>query len=104
MTNTLGATYYVPNTGVFLRGGLGYGFGYDGNTQAGFAGIAAAGYEWALRNRLGLASRIEYTYQSLGPGAIGENTPVIIPPGYVSVAAGQSVNMFGVGVDFNWYF
>ena len=86
------ATYYVPRTGVFLRGGAGIGRAESYLTKrneiygnVGVALLAASGWEWRLTKRFALAPQIEYTYIDL------------------NTSYQRSSNMIGGGLGFDWY-
>jgi hypothetical protein len=85
-------TYYPPPTGLFLRGGLGFGsVGVEVETlgvkvsddETGPAFLGALGYEWRLTKMFALAPQVEFTYQSLD--TLGSST------------------LIAGGLGLNWY-
>ena len=76
---TAALTYFPGNLGAYLRGGVGFGnsnFEVDtqvlgfpvnvGNTDSGWALLAAGGYEWRLSNKFALGPELEFVYFGLG--------------------------------------
>jgi len=86
------ATYYVPNSGAFIRGGIGAGVANvelaSGGVkvsadETGLGLVVAGGYEWRLTQKFALGPQVEFTYQDLD--LLG------------------SSNVVGGGLGFNWY-
>lgn len=91
-TNTAALTYYPPNTGLFLRGGVGFGTASAelaiggikvSDDETGFGLLVATGWEWRLTDKFALAPQVEFDYQVLDQ--LG------------------SANLIGGGLNFNWY-
>lgn len=91
-TNAAALTYYPPNVGLFLRGGLGLGTARvevktggitlsDDENGLGF--LLAAGWEFRLTRKFALAPQFGYAYQTLDTL--------------------DSSNFFDFGLGFNWY-
>jgi len=91
-TSAATLTYYLPNSGAFLRGGIGLGLAQVevdigdakvSTDESGVGFVVAGGYEWRLTTKFALGPHVEYTYQDLD--TLG-NSDVV-----------------GGGLDFNWY-
>jgi hypothetical protein len=71
-TIALAATYYVPNTGVYVRFGVGLGSSFFEQDQAvggrqaqdtsGLELLGAVGYEWRVHRNVALGPQVEYVY------------------------------------------
>ncbi len=78
--STFGATYYPRNTGVFLKGGIGFasasfesvisipniGTAKGEIDDSGFGLIGAVGYEWRLTPKFALGPEVEFVYLNVG--------------------------------------
>ena len=91
-TNAAALTYYPPATGLFVRGGIGFGTARIqlktggvtvSDDETGFGFLMAAGWEFRLTQKFALAPQMEYAYQTLD----------IL----------ESSNFFDFGLGFNWY-
>jgi hypothetical protein len=95
---TAAVTYFPGNVGAYLRGGVGFGssnfeidtqvFGTPvnvGNTDTGWALLAAGGYEWRLSSKFALGPEIEFVY-------IGLDGELIDTAGIINGT-----------LQFNWY-
>lgn len=92
-TGAAALTYFPSNTGVFIRGGLGFGTAsaqiVENNVRVsadktGLGLVVAGGYEWRLTKKFAIGPQVEFTYQHEG-GAI------------------ESTNVIGGGLNLNWY-
>jgi hypothetical protein len=91
-TNVAAVTYYPPSSGLFVRGGVGFGtaaveveqgglsLNYD---ETGFGLLAAGGWEFRLTRKFALAPQVEFTHMVLDD--LG------------------SANVIAGGLGFNWY-
>jgi hypothetical protein len=91
-TSTAALTYYVPRTGMFLRGGAGIGraesFVTKRNETTGNVGVAllaAGGWEWRLGEKFALAPQVELAHINL------------------HTSYQKSSNTIGGGLGFDWY-
>lgn len=91
-TNAAAITYYPPATGLFVRGGIGFGTARvevkTGGVKVsadenGFGFLAAAGWEFRLTRKFALAPQVEFAYQKLDTL--------------------DASNFFDFGLGFNWY-
>jgi hypothetical protein len=86
-------TWYPGGQGAFLRGGVGVGTASVevdtgpftvSDDESGLGLLGAAGYEWRLTSKFALGPHAEFTWMDLSD-EVG------------------SANMFGGGLDFDWY-
>jgi opacity protein-like surface antigen len=91
-TNTAALTYYPPGSGLFLRGGIGFGtarFELEQNNvtvstdETGLGLLVGAGYEWRLTQKFALGPHVEFNYQKLDDL--------------------ESANVISGVLDLNWY-
>lgn len=91
-TSAAALTYYPPETGLFLRGGIGLGTANVelkangvkiSDSETGFGLLVAAGWEFRLTQKFALAPQVEFAYQKLDTL--------------------DSSNFFDGGLGFNWY-
>jgi len=91
-TNAAALTYYPPGSGLFLRGGIGFGTARVqvktggvklSDDETGFGFLIAGGWEFRLTQKFALAPQIEYAYQTLD----------IL----------ESSDFVDFGLGFNWY-
>ena len=90
----LALTYFPSNVGAYIRGGIGVatgsvriedsGFSFD-DTETGFGGLVALGYEWRLTPKFALGPQLQYAYLNID----GDGT--------------ESVDFVSATVQLNWY-
>lgn len=91
-TNAAALTYYPPQSGLFVRGGIGFGTARvevkTGNVkvshdETGLGLLAAAGWEFRLTRKFALAPQLGFAYQTLD--------------------GLDNSNFVDVSLGFNWY-
>lgn len=91
-TNALALTYYPPQSGLFVRGGIGLGTARVqvktggvkvSDDETGFGFLLAGGWEFRLTKKFALAPQVGYAYQALDTL--------------------ESSDFFDAGLGFNWY-